>query len=185
MAISSEQMAKDLRLMNEAVSRTSDLLEDATKQQFHEASARYLETLANRIDLQRASERGVQQMSRAEMEAIAGPNADRLIDRANAIQSTKTSEAATAARLADRAIGAEGREEAVAGLDATSQKELRTERAVVANATASAARQAREARAATGAAESLSRHPGASKYPLQSCRAATIIIPPRPQIWPS
>ncbi len=91
--------------------------------------------------------------------------ADRLIDRANAIQSTKTSEAATAARLADRAIGAERREEAVAGLDATSQKELRTERAVVANATASAAREAREARAATEAAESLSRHPGESLPP--------------------
>lgn len=48
MAITSEQMAKDLRLMNEAVSRTSDLLDGETKQQFRETSARYLETLANR-----------------------------------------------------------------------------------------------------------------------------------------
>ena len=53
MAITSEQMLKDLRLMNEAVSRKSDLLDGETKQQFREASARYLETLANRIDLQR------------------------------------------------------------------------------------------------------------------------------------
>ncbi|GCC45295.1 hypothetical protein chiPu_0029291, partial [Chiloscyllium punctatum] len=46
MAITSEQMVKDLRLMNEAVSRTSDLLDGETKQQFREASSRYLETLA-------------------------------------------------------------------------------------------------------------------------------------------
>jgi hypothetical protein len=48
MAITSERMAKDLHLMNEAVSRTSDLLDGQTKQQFRETSARYLETLANR-----------------------------------------------------------------------------------------------------------------------------------------
>lgn len=85
MTVTSEQMAKDLRSMNEAVSRTSDLLEGETKKQFREASARYLETLANRVDLQRAQERGVTQMTRAEVEAIVGPNADRLIERANAL----------------------------------------------------------------------------------------------------
>ena len=160
MTISSEQMAKDLRLMNEAVSRTSELLDGETKLQFHEVSARYFDTLANRIDLQRASERGVQQMSRAEVEAIAGPNTDRLIERANAIRSNETQEAAAAARPAGRAIDVERREEAVAGLDATSQKELRAERAIVANATASAAWEAREAKAASEAARSLARHPG-------------------------
>ena len=46
MPITSEQMAKDLRSMNEAVSRTTDLLDGETKQQFRETSARYLETLA-------------------------------------------------------------------------------------------------------------------------------------------
>jgi hypothetical protein len=44
--------------MNEAVSCTSDLLDGQTKQQFRETSARYLETLANRIDLQPANNRG-------------------------------------------------------------------------------------------------------------------------------
>jgi hypothetical protein len=160
MTVSSEQMAKDLRLMNEAVSRTSDLLDGETKQQFHEASARYLDTLANRIDFQRASERGGQQMTRSEVEAIAGPNAARLIERANAVRSNETQEAAAAARLANRAIDVERREEAVAGLDATSQKELRAERAIVATATVSAAREVREVKAATEAARSLARHPG-------------------------
>jgi hypothetical protein len=65
MPITSEQMLQDLRLMNDAVSRTSDLLDGETKQQFRETSARYLKTLANRIDLQRMRERGVQQLSRA------------------------------------------------------------------------------------------------------------------------
>jgi len=45
-AVTSEQMAKDLRAMNDAVSRTTDLLDGATKDQFRETSARYLETLA-------------------------------------------------------------------------------------------------------------------------------------------
>lgn len=159
MAATSEQMAKDLRVMNDAVSRTSDLLDGETKQQFREASSRYLETLANRIDLQRASENGVQQMSRAEVEAIAGANADRLIERASGVQQREEREAATAARLADRAIAAERREEATAGIDPTSQRELRAERAIVADAQQSAAREAREAAAAAEAARSIAEHP--------------------------
>ena len=159
MAVTSEQMAKDLRLMNETVSRTSDLLDGETKQQFREASSRYLETLANRIDLQRASEHGVQQMTRAEVEAIAGVNADRLIERANGIQQREDREAADAARLADRAIAAERREESATGIDATSQRELRAERAIVAGAQRSAAQEAREAAAAAEATREISEHP--------------------------
>lgn len=115
-AVTSQQMAKDLRLMNEAVSRTGDLLDGETKQQFREASSRYLETLANRIDLQRASERGVEEMTRREVEAIAGANADRLIERASGIQQREEREAAAAAKLADRAISAERGKEAAAGI---------------------------------------------------------------------
>ena len=160
MAITSEQMVKDLRLMNEAVSRTGDLLDGETKQQFREASSRYLETLANRIDLQRMQERGVQQMTRAEVEAIAGVNAERLIEQADAIRLREAREAADAARVADRAVGAERREEAVAGLDPTSQRELRAERAIVAGTERAAAREAREAAAAAEAARSLAQNPG-------------------------
>jgi hypothetical protein len=159
MAVTSEQMVKDLRLMNEAVSRTSDLLDGETKRQFREASSRYLETLANRIDLQRAMERGAQQMTRAEVEAIVGANADSLIERANSIQQNEQREAVEAARLADRAIAAERREEAAVGLDATSQRDLRAERAIVAGTQKSAAQEAREAAAATEAARSLAQHP--------------------------
>lgn len=111
MPITSEQMVQDLRLMNEAVSRTSDLLDGETKQQFRETSARYLETLANRIDLQRMQERGVQQLAQAEVEAIVGVNADRLIERAQEIRIKEEFEATSDEYLASSAIDAERRQE--------------------------------------------------------------------------
>jgi type IV secretion system T-DNA border endonuclease VirD2 len=77
-AITSEQMAKDLRIMNDAVSRTTDLLDGATKDQFRETSARYLETLAMRVDFQRMHERGVQELSHVDIQRLAGVSADRL-----------------------------------------------------------------------------------------------------------
>jgi len=160
MAITSEQMAKDLRVMNEAVSRTSDLLDGQTKQQFRETSARYLETLANRIDLQRAQERGVQQLSRSEVEAIVGANADRLVARAQEVSTQERREAAAAERLADRALNAERRQEATAAMDPTSQRELRAERAIVAGSQQATAREVREAAAAAEAAREIASHPG-------------------------
>ena len=117
MAITSQQMTKDLRAMNEAVSHTADLLDGATKQQFRERSARYLETLANRTDLQRAQERGVQELSRAEVDKLAGPNADGLIERARAMRVKEAGEAASARRLADQAIETERRQEGTGGID--------------------------------------------------------------------
>lgn len=159
MAITSEQMAKDLRLMNEAVSRTVDLLDDATKQQFQENSARYLETLANRIDLQRAHERGVEELSRAEVEKIAGANADRLIERAEAVRSKEEREAARARQLGERAIEADRRQEGRGGADSESQRETLADRAIVAGAQQVAAREAAEAAAAREAANVLADHP--------------------------
>jgi type IV secretion system T-DNA border endonuclease VirD2 len=159
MAITSEQMVKDLRLMNEAVSRTGDLLDGETKQQFRETSARYLETLANRVDLQRAQESGVQRLSRSEVEAIAGVNAERLITRAQDVRLKETREAASAERLANRAVEAERRQEARGGVDPQSQRELTAERAIVRGSQQSAAREAREAAAAVEAARVLAEHP--------------------------
>ena len=101
MTVTSAQMIKDLRLMNEAVSRTSDLLSGETKQQFLQTSARYLETLANRIDLQRLQERGIQQITRGDMEAIAGDKAERLIASARELQKPKASFEASGAPVGD------------------------------------------------------------------------------------
>jgi type IV secretory pathway VirD2 relaxase len=160
MPMTSQQMAQDLRLMNDAVLRTSDLLEGKTKQQFRETSARYLETLANRIDLQRAQESGVQQLSRGEVEAIVGTNADRIVERAQEIRTKEEREATSAERVATRAIDAEWRQEAGAAIDPTSQRELRAERAIVAGSQQSATKAAREAVAAADAARLIAEHPG-------------------------
>ncbi|WP_375458553.1 relaxase/mobilization nuclease domain-containing protein [uncultured Enterovirga sp.] len=159
MAITSDQMAKDLAVMNEAVSRTSDLLDGGTKQQFQEASARYLETLANRIDLQRVQEIGVEQLSRREVESLVGVNADRLISRAQEVEARETREAASAQLLADRAVEVERRQEGRGRADPEAQRELRSERAVVAGTQQAAAREAREAAAAVEAARVLADHP--------------------------
>ncbi|ABE65107.1 conserved hypothetical protein (plasmid) [Nitrobacter hamburgensis X14] len=159
MPITSEQMLQDQRLMNDAVSRTSDRLDGETKQQFRQTSARYLETLANRIDLQRMQERGVQQLSRADVEAVVGVNADRLIERAQEIRIKEEREATSAEHLATSAIDAERRQEARGGIDPASQKELRAERAIVAGSQQSAAREAREAAAAVEAARAIAEHP--------------------------
>ncbi|BCH04978.1 hypothetical protein MesoLj131b_69770 (plasmid) [Mesorhizobium sp. 131-2-5] len=164
MAVTSKQMTKDLRLMNEAVSRTSDLLDGETKQRFREASARYLETLANRIDLQRAQERGAQQLSRPEIEAMTGVNSDRLIARAQQVSLKEQREAVSAERIVDRAVEAERRQEARGGIDPASHRELGADRAIVAGAQRSAAREVREAAAAAEASRVLANHP-AHKLP--------------------
>lgn len=168
MPITSQQMVQDLRLMNDAVSRTSDLLDGETKQQFRETSGRYLETLANRIDLQRMQETGVQQLSRADVEAVVGVNADRLIERAQEVRIKEEREATSAERLANRAIDAERRQEASGGIDPASQRELQSERAIVSGSQQSAAREAREAAAAVEAARAI------AEYPAQSLPASLI-----------
>jgi type IV secretory pathway VirD2 relaxase len=160
MAITSEQMAKDLRVMNEAVSRTSDLLDGQTKQQFRETSARYLETLANRIDLQRAQERGVQQLSRAEVDAIVGANADRLLARPQVVSTHERGEVASAERLADRALNAERRQGSDAAIDSRSQRELGAGRTIAAVSQQPAANEAREAASTAAASRMIAEHPG-------------------------
>ncbi|MDF2119192.1 relaxase/mobilization nuclease domain-containing protein [Roseiarcaceae bacterium H3SJ34-1] len=166
MPVTSQQMVQDLRLMNDAVSRTSDLLDGETKQQFRETSARYLQTLANRIDLQRMQERGVQQLSRAEVEAAVGPNADRLIERAQEVRLKEQRDAASAEGAAARAIDAERRQEARGRIDPTSQEELRVERKIVTGSEQSAAREAREAAAAAEAARIIAEHPAQPLSPV-------------------
>jgi type IV secretory pathway VirD2 relaxase len=159
MPMTSVQMVQDLRLMNDAVSRTSDLLDGETKQQFRETSARYLETLANRVDLQRMQERGVQQLSRGQAEAVVGVNAGRLIERAQEIRIKEEREASSAEHLANRAIDAERRQEAGGGMDPASQRKLIADRTIVRGSQQSAAREAREAVAAVEAARVLAEHP--------------------------
>ncbi|MBX9910625.1 MAG: relaxase/mobilization nuclease domain-containing protein [Beijerinckiaceae bacterium] len=160
MAITSEQMAKDLRAMNDAVSRTTDLLDGATKDQFRETSARYLETLAMRVDFQRMQERGVQELSRADIQRLAGVSADLLIERAEAVRLKDEREAVDAQRLSDRAIEVQRRQESRGGLDPQSRRDVASQRAIVAGTQQAAAREAHEAAAAVEAARVLMAAPG-------------------------
>lgn len=160
MAVTADKMAKDLHLMNEAVSRTSDLLEGETRRQFQERSAAYLETLAVRVDLQRLQESGVEQLSRAEVERIAGVNADRLIERANEIRLKEEREAAAALRQAEQTVEADRRIDAGAARGPEAQDERRTERMATDRSEQAAAREAREAAATTETARLLAEHPG-------------------------
>ncbi|PZN94124.1 MAG: hypothetical protein DCF30_20850, partial [Hyphomicrobiales bacterium] len=159
-AVTSEQMAKDLRAMNDAVSRTTDLLDGATKDQFRETSARYLETLAMRVDFQRMQERGVEELSRSDIERLAGVSADRLIERAEAVRLNEEREATDAQRRSDFAIEAGRRQEGRGGLDPQSQRDLVSERPIVTVTHQVAAREGREAAAAVEVARVFMEAPG-------------------------
>ena len=161
MAITAEQMAKDLRLMNEAVTRTGDLLDGPTKQRFDEASARYLDTLSNRVELQRMQERGAAELTRSEVEALVGPNADRLLERARDIATKEVAEAVAARQIADRASENEWRQEGRGTRDEELRRELTADRAAARASSDAAGRETREAAAAVEAARTLSEQPGA------------------------
>lgn len=158
MPITSEKMAKDLRLMNEAISTTSDFLEGETKKQFREASARYLETLATRLDLQRASEAGVQHLSRSDVQAIAGIGADRLIARAQEVSMKEQREAASASRQTDRASAFPQDERTSRDRDPVAPH-ARTGEPALRDPQRMAVREAHEAEAAKEAARIITEHP--------------------------
>ena len=159
MAIPSHQMMKDLAAMNEAVSQTADLLDGAARKQFREASAPYLETLASRIDLQRAQERGVETLTRTEVEKIAGVNADQLMERAQQLRAKELRETMSAQRLAGQAADTTRRQEARNGIDPQSQREPPVDRAAAASSRQSAARETRDATAAIEAARLFAERP--------------------------
>ncbi len=144
MAVTAEQMSKDLASMNDAVARTSDLLEGATRHQFQEKSVLYLEALAHRIDLQRLHEKGIYELSRSEVETIAGAGADRLIEQASTLTFQRRAEVLSVERAAERAIGAELREEARSCPTPEIVGEISIERAIVAGENGIAAHDARE-----------------------------------------
>lgn len=158
-AATSEQMSSDLRTLNETVDRVSQLLDPSTRETFAEQSARYLETLATRVDFTRMAERGQQAVSPAQIEAIAGVRAQRLIDRAQDVARTEAQEASAAERIAETTAAAERRDEAQAGLDATSSRDLLEERRAAAVTERDAAREEREAIAAREAARVIAQNP--------------------------
>lgn len=147
MAVTSAQMIKDLRLMNEAVSRTTDLLFGETRQQFQQASGRYLETLAHRIDLQRLQERGIQQLARTDLDAIAGDKADRMLAAARELQQQEASVQAAGAPVDDDSAESARQGAEAEQRDSEIKKEIDADRINSSKAQISAAPEKSEARA--------------------------------------
>lgn len=155
----SEQLSSDLTSLNEIVDRASQALDPSTREGFLERSARYLETLATRVDFTRLAEQGAQAVSAQTVQSIAGVRGQQLVDRAQALARTESQEARAAERVADATAAAERRDEANAGLDATSARDLLQERRAAAITEHDAAREQREAIAAREAARQIEQNP--------------------------
>ncbi len=155
----SEQMSSDLRTLNETVDRVSQLLDPSTRENFTDRSSRYLETLATRIDFTRMAEQGAQTVSPETIHAVAGVRGQQLVDRAQELARTEAQEALAAERVAQTLAAAERRDEAQAGLDATSSRDLLEERRAAAVTERDAAREQREAVAAREAARVIAENP--------------------------
>lgn len=155
----SEQLSSDLTTLNDIVDRASQALDPSTRETFIERSARYLETLATRVDFTRLAEQGTQAVSAQTVQAVAGVRSQQLVDRAQELARTESQEAQAAERVADVTAAAERRDEAKAGLDATSAKDLLDERRAAAVTERDAAREQREAVAAREAARQIEQNP--------------------------
>jgi hypothetical protein len=145
--------------LNDIVDRASQALDPSTRETFLERSARYLETLATRVDFTRLAEQGAQAVSAQTVQAVAGVRGQQLVDRAQELARTESQEAQAAERVADVTAAAERRDEAKAGLDATSAKDLLDERRAAAVTERDAAREQREAVAAREAARQIEQNP--------------------------
>ncbi|MBG0812375.1 relaxase/mobilization nuclease domain-containing protein [Methylosinus sp. H3A] len=155
----SEQLSSDLTTLNDIVDRASQALDPSTRETFLERSGRYLETLATRVDFTRLAEQGAQAVSAQTVQAVAGVRGQQLVDRAQELARTESQEAQAAGRVADVTAAAERRDEANAGLDATSAKDLLDERRAAAITERDAAREQREAIAAREAARQIEQNP--------------------------
>ena len=146
MAITSEKMNEDLKLLNDAVDKVAAVLPEGTQAQFMERAGAYLEKMANRVDLQRQFENAVPR-AQATLQPV--------VEESQRIASVETSEAEDARRVADRAADLERRAEAAPLEPSGAPVELDTRRSMAREAERLAATEAREAAAAREAQRAL------------------------------
>ena len=158
-AVSSEQLSADLRRLNDTSERVTQLLDPASREAFNERSSRYLETLANRIDLKRMSEQGAQTVSREQVERIAGAKASRIVSHAEEIAKADSLRAQSARHIAETTAAAARRDNAQTNLDPASVKDLQDGRRAAALTERDAAQVSREAAAAREAARLAATNP--------------------------
>ena len=159
MAATSEEMRADLRVLNEAASSVSEILPPGTREQFNQQSARYLEKIAERVDLQRSVETRTPQA-----QAVLGP----VVEEARRVAQVETREAEQAAAVADRARASDRRAEAKPDAPGGSPGEIDTKRAIVRDTEALAATERREAETARDAARQLTANAATPLTPSQA-----------------
>ena len=102
MALSSQRMNADLKVLNEAVDNVTAVLPEGSQRQFMDRAGAYLEKIAQRVDLQRALE-----VRTPQAQAVLQP----VVAEAHGIAAVETREASAAQRVADRAVVLERRAE--------------------------------------------------------------------------
>ncbi len=146
MALSSQRMNADLKVLNEAVDNVTAVLPEGSQRQFMDRAGAYLEKIAERVDLQRALEIRTPQAQAALQPVMA---------EAQGIAAVETREAAAAQRVADRAVVLERRAESSPHAPAGSPSEIDTKRSLVRQAEQLAATDAQKAAAAQEAQRAL------------------------------
>lgn len=146
MALTSEKMNEDLKLLNDAVDKVAAVLPEGTQAQFLERAGVYLEKLANRVDMQRAFE-----VKAPQAKAVLDP----VVEEARRVAAVETREAEAAQRVAERAVASERRAEAAPNAPGGTPSEIDTKRSIAREAERLAATEAREAAAAQEAQRAL------------------------------
>ena len=146
MALSSQRMNADLKVLNEAVDNVAAVLPEGSQRQFMDRAGAYLEKIAERVDLQRALEVRTPQAQAALRPVVA---------EAQGIAAVETREAVAAQRVADRAVVLERRAESSPNAPAGSPSEIDTKRSLVRQAEQLAATDAQKAAAAQEAQRAL------------------------------
>ncbi len=128
MPITAAQMQSDLKLLNEAVDKVGAVLPTDTRTAFFERSGRYLEKLAERVDMQREFE------AKSPQAALAP-----VVEQAARVARAEQREAINAERLAERAEAVERRAEATTNPTPAGARDIDTSRALLRQAERAAA----------------------------------------------
>lgn len=159
MAITSEKMRADLRLMNQDMAKMGANFTGDEKVRFLENSGRVLQNFAVLADFQRMKEQGVTHVTPEQVRALAGASADRLIERARDTAKVEQREADAARVFAERADAAVRRDAGNTKLEPASQTQSDTHRQLAREAESTSVRETREAQEARYAAEALASSP--------------------------
>lgn len=152
---SASDMLQDLRVLNQKAADVAALLPEGVRAKFIERAGRYLETIAERVDQQRAEEASAQAGRISQERQSMAP----VVEKAEQIARAEVREAQQAAKVAGRAVEAERKLEGAPLSEKVSTASIEQKRSLVREAEKQAATENREAQAATETARSISTDP--------------------------